>query len=69
MRSMLNDGIIAYKIAAHLADIARHSPRDRDDSISHARYILDQDKRYVLSLDPETACSISKSLFGATRTS
>src|ERR1700729_3450725 len=36
----VKDGMIAYKIAAHAADIARHRPgaRDRDDAISHARY-------------------------------
>ena len=35
-------GIIAYKIAAHAADIARHRPgaRDRDDALSRARYQL-----------------------------
>ena len=53
----VKDGIIAYKIAAHAADIARHRPgaRDRDDAISHARYTFDWDKQFALSLDPETA--------------
>ncbi len=47
-------GIIAYKIAAHAADVARHRPgaRDRDDAISHARYTFDWDKQFALSLDP-----------------
>src|SRR5277367_5679712 len=53
----VKDGIIAYKIAAHAADIARHRPgaRDRDDAISYARYTFDWDKQFELSLDPETA--------------
>ena len=53
----VKDGIIAYKIAAHAADIARHRPgaRDRDDAISHARYTFDWDAQFALSLDPETA--------------
>src|SRR5437763_2604891 len=55
----VKDGIIAYKIAAHAADIARHRPgaRDRDDAISYARYTFDWNKQFELSLDPETARS------------
>ncbi len=39
-REDVKQGIIAYKIAAHAADIARHRPgaRDRDDELSRARY-------------------------------
>ncbi|HEY0760031.1 MAG TPA: phosphomethylpyrimidine synthase ThiC [Acidisarcina sp.] len=53
----VKDGMIAYKIAAHAADLARHRPgaRDRDDAISYARYTFDWDKQFELSLDPETA--------------
>ncbi len=53
----VKDGIIAYKIAAHAADIARHRPgaRDRDDALSHARYTFDWNRQFALSLDPETA--------------
>ncbi len=53
----VKDGMIAYKIAAHAADIARHRPgaQDRDDAISYARYTFDWDKQFALSLDPETA--------------
>jgi phosphomethylpyrimidine synthase len=53
----VKDGIIAYKIAAHAADVARHRPgaRDRDDAISHARYTFDWEKQFALSLDPDTA--------------
>jgi phosphomethylpyrimidine synthase len=56
----VRDGIIAYKIAAHAADIARHRPgaRDRDDALSAARYSFDWEKQFELSLDPETARSM-----------
>ncbi|MBF0449026.1 MAG: phosphomethylpyrimidine synthase ThiC [Magnetococcales bacterium] len=50
-------GIIAYKIAAHAADIARHRPgaRDRDDEMSRARYGFDWNRQFELALDPERA--------------
>ena len=53
----VKDGIIAYKIAAHAADIARHRPgaQDRDDELSRARFAFDWKKQFELSLDPETA--------------
>ncbi len=53
-------GIIAYKIAAHAADIARKRPgaRDRDDALSRARYKFDWNEQFRLSLDPETARSM-----------
>jgi len=53
----VKQGIIAYKIAAHAADIARHRPgaRDRDDELSRARYSFDWKRQFELSLDPETA--------------
>ena len=56
----MKDGIIAYKIAAHAADVARHRPgaRDRDDALSFARYKFDWEKQFELSLDPETARSM-----------
>ncbi|MBI4458596.1 MAG: phosphomethylpyrimidine synthase ThiC, partial [Acidobacteria bacterium] len=56
-KSDVHQGIIAYKIAAHAADVARHRPgaRDRDDALSHARYIFDWNKQFELSLDPDTA--------------
>jgi len=56
-REDVKQGIIAYKIAAHAADIARHRPgaRDRDDELSRARYHFDWRKQFALSLDPETA--------------
>ena len=56
-REDVKQGIIAYKIAAHAADIARHRPgaRDRDDELSRARYSFDWNRQFELSLDPDTA--------------
>ncbi|HXF15308.1 MAG TPA: phosphomethylpyrimidine synthase ThiC [Terriglobales bacterium] len=56
----VKDGIIAYKIAAHAADLARHRPgaQDRDNALSYARYKFDWEKQFALSLDPETARSM-----------
>jgi phosphomethylpyrimidine synthase len=53
----VRQGVIAYKIAAHAADLARHRPgaRDRDDALSRARYSFDWEEQFRLSLDPETA--------------
>ena len=50
-------GLVAYKIAAHAADIARHRPgaRDRDDALSRARYAFDWKEQFRLSLDPDMA--------------
>jgi phosphomethylpyrimidine synthase len=56
-REDVKQGIIAYKIAAHAADVARHrkGARDRDDELSRARFNFDWRKQFALSLDPETA--------------
>ena len=53
----VKQGLIAYKIAAHAADIARRRPgaRDRDDALSKARFEFDWNRQFELSLDPETA--------------
>jgi phosphomethylpyrimidine synthase len=53
----VRQGVIAYKIAAHAADVARHRPgaRDRDDALSYARFLFDWNKQFDLSLDPEMA--------------
>jgi phosphomethylpyrimidine synthase len=52
-------GCVAYKIAAHAADVARGLPgaRDRDDAISDARAAFDWDRQFELALDPEHARS------------
>lgn len=56
----VRNGIIAYKIAAHASDIARHRPgaRDRDDQLSKARYEFDWKSQFDLSLDPDRARSM-----------
>jgi phosphomethylpyrimidine synthase len=56
----VRQGVIAYKIAAHAADIARHrkNVRDRDDALSKARYEFDWNRQFELSLDPERARSM-----------
>ncbi|MCC6344583.1 MAG: phosphomethylpyrimidine synthase ThiC [Bryobacterales bacterium] len=56
-REDVKAGIIAYKIAAHAADVARRRPgaRDRDDELSRARYRFDWRRQFELALDPETA--------------
>ena len=53
----VKQGVIAYKIAAHAADVARKRPgvRDRDDALSRARFTFDWNKQFELSLDPEHA--------------
>ncbi|MRJ02446.1 MAG: phosphomethylpyrimidine synthase ThiC [Epsilonproteobacteria bacterium] len=53
----VRNGIIAYKIAAHAADIARgrKGARDRDDAMSDARYNFDWKRQFELALDPERA--------------
>jgi len=53
----VREGIVAYKIAAHAADVARHRPgaRDRDDELSRARYAFDWKRQFELSLDPDGA--------------
>ncbi len=50
-------GIIAYKIAAHAADLAKGHPsaRVRDDALSQARFEFRWEDQFNLSLDPETA--------------
>jgi phosphomethylpyrimidine synthase len=56
----VRQGVIAYKIAAHAADVARHrkGARDRDDALSRARYSFDWNEQFRLSLDPERARSM-----------
>ncbi len=53
----VRQGVIAYKIAAHAADVARgrKGARDRDDALSRARYKFDWNEQFRLSLDPERA--------------
>jgi len=56
-RDDVKAGVIAYKIAAHAADLAKGHPgaRDRDDALSKARFEFRWEDQFNLSLDPETA--------------
>jgi phosphomethylpyrimidine synthase len=56
-RKDVKDGVIAYKIAAHAADLAKGHPRARewDDALSKARFEFRWEDQFNLSLDPETA--------------
>lgn len=53
----VKDGVIAYKIAAHAADLAKGHPRAqlRDDALSKARFEFRWHDQFNLSLDPERA--------------
>jgi phosphomethylpyrimidine synthase len=53
----VKDGVIAYKIAAHAADLAKGHPgaQTRDDALSKARFEFRWRDQFNLSLDPETA--------------
>ena len=56
-REDVKQGVIAYKIAAHAADLAKGHPAAqlRDDALSRARYTFRWEDQFNLSLDPETA--------------
>jgi phosphomethylpyrimidine synthase len=53
----VKDGVIAYKIAAHAADLAKGHPgaQYRDNAISKARFEFRWQDQFNLALDPETA--------------
>ena len=56
----VKQGIVASKIAAHAADIAKGIPhaRDIDDKMGDARRVLDWDAQFACAIDPETAKAI-----------
>jgi phosphomethylpyrimidine synthase len=56
-RDDVKSGVIAYKIAAHAADLAKGHPRAQewDDALSKARFEFRWEDQFELSLDPETA--------------
>ena len=58
-RNDVREGVIAYKIAAHAADLAKGHPgaQARDDALSRARFEFRWDDQFNLSLDPERAKS------------
>jgi phosphomethylpyrimidine synthase len=53
----VKQGVIAYKIAAHAADLAKGHPgaQERDNALSKARFEFRWEDQFNLSLDPETA--------------
>lgn len=53
----VKDGLMAYKIAAHVADLAKEHPgvQARDDALSKARFEFRWEDQFNLSLDPERA--------------
>ncbi len=53
----VKQGCVAYKIAAHAADVALGIPgsRDRDDELTKARAALNWEEHFALSFDPDTA--------------
>jgi phosphomethylpyrimidine synthase len=56
-REDVRDGVIAYKIAAHAADLAKghRGAQSRDDALSKARFEFRWEDQFNLSLDPEKA--------------
>jgi phosphomethylpyrimidine synthase len=56
-RKDVKDGVIAYRIAAHAADVAKGHPGARawDDALSKARFEFRWEDQFNLSMDPETA--------------
>ena len=53
----VKEGIMASKIAAHAADIAKSVPqaRDKDNEMAAARHVLDWDEMFKIAIDPEKA--------------
>jgi phosphomethylpyrimidine synthase len=56
-RDDVKQGVVAYKIAAHAADVALGIPgtRDRDDELTKARAALNWERHFELSFDPDLA--------------
>jgi len=56
-REDVKQGLMAYKIAAHAADVAKGHPgaQDRDDHLSRARFEFRWEDQFNLALDPDTA--------------
>ncbi len=61
-RDDVKAGVIAYKIAAHAADLAKGHPRARewDDALSKARFDFRWEDQFNLALDPVTARSVPR---------
>ena len=56
-RKDVKEGLMAYRVAAHAADLAKGHPgaRDWDDAVSRARFSFRWEDQFNLSLDPVTA--------------
>jgi phosphomethylpyrimidine synthase len=56
-REDVKQGMIAYRIAAHAADVAKRHPgaRDWDDALSRARFEFRWEDQFELAIDPQTA--------------
>ncbi|MCX8037949.1 MAG: phosphomethylpyrimidine synthase ThiC [Candidatus Sumerlaeia bacterium] len=63
----VKEGVIAHKIAAHAADIARgrRDARARDDAMSRARFDFDWETQFALALDPERPRAMHDHAVGA----
>jgi phosphomethylpyrimidine synthase len=64
-RNDVKEGVIAYRIAAHAADLARNPARDRewDDAMSKARFEFRWDDQFRLALDPVKARTLHDEAF------
>jgi phosphomethylpyrimidine synthase len=62
----VKQGLIAYQIAAHAADLARGNKRaaKRDRKLSEARFSFDWREQFALSIDPETAQAMHDETLG-----
>ncbi len=63
----VREGVIAYKLAAHAADLAKGLPgaQVRDNALSKARFEFRWEDQFALSLDPERAPEMRAKSFGA----
>ena len=61
-REDVKEGVIAYKIAAHAADLAKGHPgaQARDNALSKARFEFRWEDQFNLALDPETRARVSR---------
>ena len=61
-REDVKDGVIAYKIAAHAADLAKGHPgaQERDDALSKARFEFRWEDQFNLSLDPDDGAGLPR---------
>ena len=56
----VRNGVVAFRIAAHAADVALKKPgaREQDDAISDARAVFDWEKQFACAIDPERASAL-----------